>query len=151
MRKPLNDHYRSVFSVAMEGPVRVPASVMPTPPAPQAPQFAGATSEALANELKARRKAEREAAKVRAEAEAKRKAYEERTAEFQAATALRHAELQLLSLMRGVEVGDAPAGYSSLVRFEKECAPLAKQFGYKIVRIGTGDRCTVVKVNEATK
>lgn len=151
MRKPLNDHYRSVFSVAMEEPVRVPASGRPTPPAPQAPQFAGATSEALANELKARRKAAREEAarqKLRAAAVEAERA---RHAEYGRAATLRCTELNLLHLMEDVEGGGRATGLECFATFEKELAPLAKQFGFKLVRIGMGDRCTVVKINEATK
>lgn len=151
MRKPFSaGPYSDVFRAVVE-PVRVPASGRPTPPAPQALQFAGATSEALANELKARRKVAREEAARRKALAAAAEAERERHAEYERAATLRRTELNLLNLMKEVEGGASATGLACFVTFEKELAPLAKQFGFKLVRVGMGDRCTVVKINEATK
>lgn len=105
-----------------------------------------ATDEEVAAELKRRRKLAREQKVQEAARAAAEAAEKERADAIRKAVQEKHAALTLLGLVLLVERSEPPANYECLCEFEKELTPLAKQFGYRIVRVGDGNRATIVKL-----
>lgn len=123
-----------------------PQSAIPPPPltAPTAQKLT--TTDELASELKRRRKLEREQKALEAARAAAEAVEKERADAIDKARAEKRAALSLLVVVEYADRGDAPGILECLCEFEKELTPLAKQFGYRIVRVGDGNRATIVKL-----
>lgn len=133
----------ALFRACMDHKVPAPPSGRTVNPPPGQRT---ATDEELAAELKRRRKIAREQKALEAARAAAATAAKERGDAIRNARSEKHSALTLLSLVGIVESGGAPHSHACLCEFEKELTPLAKQFGYRIVRVGDGNRATIVKL-----